>query len=76
MWLSHFILPAVAFHRAIGQVSAQFHPKEPAAYPSLPSLREQAHILDKWTAERLSHIPELMSKYGVDAWLVRMESSS
>ncbi|KAF8580606.1 hypothetical protein K439DRAFT_1356620 [Ramaria rubella] len=53
------------------RVLAQFHPKAPPTYPSLPSLREQASILDDWTAERSKHIPELMMKYGVQAWLVR-----
>jgi hypothetical protein len=50
---------------------AQCHPNERATYPSLPSLREQATILDNWTAERLNHVPQLMSKYGLGAWLVR-----
>jgi hypothetical protein len=66
MRLSHFTLVL----GAIGRVSAQFHPKKPATYPSLPSLREQAYIQDKWTAKRLDHVPELMKVYGVDAWLV------
>lgn len=57
---------------AVGkQVSAQFHPNERATYPSLPCLRDQATVLDNWTTERLSHVPQLMSKYGVGAWLVR-----
>ena len=75
MLLSHFILQAVVLS-LVGQVSAQLHPKDAATYPSLPCLREQADILNKWTAERLSHIPELMRKYAVGAWLVRIQGSS
>ncbi|KAF8580602.1 xaa-Pro aminopeptidase family enzyme [Ramaria rubella] len=53
---------------AIGQVVfAQYHPEKPATYPLLPTLREQAAILDGWTAERVEHIPVLMAKYRVDA---------
>jgi hypothetical protein len=36
----------------------------------LPKLREQADIVDAWTDERLSKVPQLLRKYGVDAWLV------
>ncbi|KAJ3732854.1 hypothetical protein DFJ43DRAFT_996449 [Lentinula guzmanii] len=39
-------------------------------YKSLPSLREQARIRDTWLKERLSRIPSLLKKYGVDAWLM------
>lgn len=38
---------------------------------ALPSLREQAKLLDGWTEERKALIPGLLRKYGVDAWLVR-----
>lgn len=37
----------------------------------LPPLREQAQIVDAWTEERKAHIPSILQKYGVDAWLVR-----
>lgn len=37
----------------------------------LPSLREQAQIVDAWTDERKALIPGILRKYGVDAWLVR-----
>ncbi|KAL4249645.1 Peptidase M24 domain-containing protein [Abortiporus biennis] len=50
--------------------NAQLHPKNPATYQRLPSLREQAIILDHWRDERLSHIPELLKKHGVQAWLI------
>ncbi len=43
-------------------------------YQLLPSLREQAEIVDAWTEERKALIPGLMRKYGVDAWLVRPPS--
>jgi hypothetical protein len=39
-------------------------------YHRLPPLREQARIQDAWTKERKAHIPKLLRKYGVDAWLV------
>ncbi|KAK4448676.1 hypothetical protein QBC34DRAFT_101983 [Podospora aff. communis PSN243] len=39
-------------------------------YHRLPPLREQARIQDAWTKERKDHIPKLLRKYGVDAWLV------
>lgn len=39
-------------------------------YQLLPSLREQADIVDAWTEERKALIPGLLQKYGVDAWLV------
>lgn len=39
-------------------------------YQLLPSLREQADIVDAWTEERKALIPGLLRKYGVDAWLV------
>lgn len=37
---------------------------------TLPSLREQASIVDGWTEERKALIPGLLRKYGVDAWLM------
>ncbi|KAI1077773.1 metallopeptidase family M24-domain-containing protein [Whalleya microplaca] len=36
----------------------------------LPSLREQAELLDAWTEERKALIPGILQKYGVDAWLI------
>ena len=44
--------------------------KEPQ-YQKLPPLREQAELQDAWTKERISNIPQILQKYGVDAWLVR-----
>jgi hypothetical protein len=40
-------------------------------YITLPTLREQAAIQDAWTEQRISNIPNILKKYGVDAWLVR-----
>ncbi|KAL7282550.1 hypothetical protein ACG7TL_004021 [Trametes sanguinea] len=49
---------------------AQLHPTGPASYQRLPSLREQAAILDSWRDERLSKIPDLLNKYRIQAWLI------
>ncbi len=51
-------------------IVGQLHPTEPATYKSLPSLREQARIQDKWKDARIKNIPNLLDKYGVDGWLV------
>ncbi|KAL5508528.1 hypothetical protein ACEPAH_6147 [Sanghuangporus vaninii] len=48
----------------------QLHPDEPARYQQLPSLREQAEIMNEWRQQRLDALPDLMKKYGVDAWLM------
>ena len=39
-------------------------------YQRLPPLREQASIQDAWRNQRVSNIPHILQKYGVDAWLV------
>ena len=52
-------------------VLGQLHPEGPSQYQVLPSLREQARILDRWRQERLDTIPNLLREHGVDAWLVR-----
>ncbi|KAH8651539.1 putative lipoprotein [Tricladium varicosporioides] len=39
-------------------------------YQTLPSLKEQAIIQDSWTRERLSLVPGILRKWGVDAWLM------
>ncbi|KAK0491087.1 hypothetical protein IW261DRAFT_1620053 [Armillaria novae-zelandiae] len=51
-------------------VGGQLHPPAPAEYKQLPSLREQAEILNGWTSERIARIPLLLRKYDVDAWLM------
>ncbi|KAI0346880.1 hypothetical protein BDW22DRAFT_466688 [Trametopsis cervina] len=56
----------------LGTISAeaQLHPSNPAQYRRLPSLREQAPILDGWRDERVLRIPTLLQKYGADVWLM------
>lgn len=44
--------------------------KKVPEYQRLPPLREQAAIQDAWREERVSNIPQILQKYGVDAWLV------
>jgi hypothetical protein len=51
--------------------SATRKPNQPE-YVSLPPLRAQATLRDAWTAQRISNIPNILQKYGVDAWLVRL----
>ncbi|KAG9233336.1 hypothetical protein BJ875DRAFT_403221 [Amylocarpus encephaloides] len=41
-----------------------------AQYHQLPPLREQADIQDAWNSERISNIPSILQKYGIDAWLM------
>jgi hypothetical protein len=39
--------------------------------PAIPSLREQAELRDRWTAERLDTIvPALMREQGIDMWVL------
>lgn len=52
------------------QASISTSTREPQ-YVTLPSLREQLAITDKWRSERIANIPSILKKYGVDAWLVR-----
>ncbi|KAH9943261.1 uncharacterized protein BXZ73DRAFT_74254 [Epithele typhae] len=52
-----------------GVAHAQFHPSAPSRYVRLPSLREQAKILDGWRDARLANIPALLTKYGIGVWL-------
>ena len=59
----------LSFHLSTGL--AQLHPSEPATYRRLPSLREQALILDGWRDERLANVPSLLARNNVDVWLVR-----
>lgn len=41
------------------------------ALPPIPSLREQADLRDRWTAERLDTIvPALMREQGIDMWVL------
>lgn len=61
-------LAALHVHFCAGEQATTKTPQ----YQLLPSLREQADIVDAWTEERKALIPGLLRKYGVDAWLVRL----
>ncbi|EMD40949.1 hypothetical protein CERSUDRAFT_91701 [Gelatoporia subvermispora B] len=50
--------------------SGQLHPRNPAQYQRLPSLRDQAQIIDQWRDQRVARIPSVLERYGVDAWLM------
>ena len=67
-----FILFFASVCLLVHPVDGQLHPTRPAQYQSLPPLREQSDILNNWRLERLNHLPYLLQKYGVDAWLVRI----
>ena len=41
-------------------------------FQKLPTLREQSQIQDAWPQERIEKIPQVLQKYGVGAWLVRL----
>ncbi|KAI1406872.1 hypothetical protein F5Y13DRAFT_176188 [Hypoxylon sp. FL1857] len=45
-------------------------PGKTPQFQTLPSLREQAELVDGWTEERKALIPGLLRKYGIDAWLM------
>ncbi|KAF8897835.1 hypothetical protein BD779DRAFT_404541 [Infundibulicybe gibba] len=62
------LLQAVAYWATLAE--SQLHPKKPAAYVQLPSLRDRARIQDGWQQERIARIPDLLRKYEVDAWLM------
>lgn len=66
------LLSLVSVPLLLLRVLAQLHPEHPAAYFTLPPLREQAAILDGWRDERVARIPHILRKYGVDAWLVNI----
>lgn len=51
-------------------VQAGNTPPREAQYNTLPTLRESAKIQDAWTKERIENIPNILQKWGVDAWLV------
>ena len=55
-------LLSVAAQLSVANKAPQYH--------HLPPLREQAAIQDAWRDERVSNIPHILQKYGVDAWLV------
>ncbi|KAK8109422.1 hypothetical protein PG999_007559 [Apiospora kogelbergensis] len=61
------VVTAVAF---VQSVIAGTNPHKTPQFQALPSLREQAKIVDGWTDERKALIPGILRKYGVDAWLI------
>jgi hypothetical protein len=65
------LLSYLQLYAWIGCFSRADHPRDPAQYQKLPSLREQAKIEQAWREERIARIPGLLQKYGADAWLVR-----
>ncbi|KAI0171300.1 hypothetical protein BJ166DRAFT_479202 [Pestalotiopsis sp. NC0098] len=56
------LLSDVTFAAARSSKSPQIH--------TLPPLREQAEIVDGWTADRRALVPDMLRKYDVDAWLI------
>lgn len=40
------------------------------AYQTLPSLREQASLINEWTSVRRSNIPAILKSHNVSAWLI------
>lgn len=70
MWSLNLLLLLTSTFVQLPLVLGQLHPEKPSQYQTLPTLREQAHIVDEWRQQRLDAIPELLRKHGVDAWLV------
>ncbi|KAK7973501.1 lipoprotein [Apiospora saccharicola] len=64
------ILVATALALVQQCVMAGANPHKTPQYQTLPSLRDQAKIVDGWTDERKALIPGILRKYGVDAWLI------
>lgn len=60
---------AVAVASLIGAGIDAGSAKSPKVH-TLPSLREQAKIVDAWTEERKEFVPEILQKYDIDAWLI------
>lgn len=75
-WTLNLLLLLTSTFARLPLVLGQLHPEKPSQYQTLPTLREQAHILDEWRQERLDAIPELLRKHGVDAWLVSITSDT
>ena len=59
----YFLQLALAVNAAIGSTKLP-------QYQYLPPLKKQAEIYDGWRKERLDRIPQILQKYGVDAWIV------
>jgi len=69
-WKSKSILLQLLLFDATVIQSLSSKPIKPE-FVTLPTLREQAVIQDAWTEQRKANIPNILNKYGVDAWLVR-----
>ncbi|KAI3317360.1 putative lipoprotein [Xylariaceae sp. AK1471] len=54
----------------VGETIAVGVSKKTPQVQTLPSLHEQADLINSWTEERKALIPGLLRKYGVDAWLM------
>ncbi|KAH7312967.1 hypothetical protein BKA65DRAFT_467261 [Rhexocercosporidium sp. MPI-PUGE-AT-0058] len=59
------IHPTLALHN-----TKSSSPPREAQYHTLPTLRESAKIQDAWTKERIENIPNILRRWGVDAWLM------
>lgn len=62
-------IKAICLHLLFAISTTAYDTSNPQ-YQTLPSLRQQAELKDSWTAERKTHIPKLLQKHGVGAWLV------
>ncbi|GAP86661.2 putative xaa-Pro aminopeptidase family enzyme [Rosellinia necatrix] len=51
----------------VGETMAE---RKAPQFQTLPSLQEQADIVNAWTEDRKALIPGLLRKHGVDAWLM------
>jgi hypothetical protein len=60
----------VAITSMVQSALAGTNPHKTPQSQTLPSLRDQATIIDGWTGERKALIPEILRKYGIDAWLI------
>ncbi|KAI8631633.1 putative lipoprotein [Xylariaceae sp. FL1651] len=69
MGLSHLATILIAAC-CVGEVIAVGTTKKPPHIQTLPSLREQADLVNSWSEERKALVPGLLRKYGVDAWLM------
>ncbi|KAN0104966.1 hypothetical protein V8E51_010711 [Hyaloscypha variabilis] len=68
-WKSKSILLQLLLFDATVIQSLSSKPTKPE-FVTLPTLREQAVIQDAWTEQRKANIPNILNKYGVDAWLM------
>ncbi|KAK8023523.1 xaa-Pro aminopeptidase family enzyme [Apiospora rasikravindrae] len=64
------VLIATGIALVVQSVIAGTNPHKTPQSQTLPSLRDQAQIVDGWTDERKALIPGILRKYGVGAWLI------